>query len=128
VPLKIRSIETSDFEQIRAIHEKHYREEFSLPDFINKFICAYVVENSKDKIISVAGVRTIVECIAITNKDASVRERRDALLQILEASKYFAAANGYSELHAFIQEEAWKHHLEKFGFHKTKGKALVLEV
>lgn len=122
----IREIKVEDLEALKRIHEYYYSEEFNFPDFSN-FICAYVVEDN-GKIITAGGIRTIAECIAITDKGLSIRERANALSQVLSASKYFTERHGYKELHCFVQDETWIKHLFKVGFKPTTGHSLVLEI
>lgn len=122
----IRELRTTDIEELKRIHEKYYKDEFDFPNFF-KFLCAYVVEE-EGKIITAGGIRTIVECIGITNKDLSVRERRNGLGYILNASKYFTQRNGFEQLHCFVQDESWMKHLLNSGFKKTTGQSLVLEI
>lgn len=125
----IRAIANKDLEQIKEIHEKYYKTEFDFPNFVNKYLCAFVVadEDSHD-IISVGGIRTIVESIAITNKDFSPRIRKKALTELLYANVHFTEKHGYNEIHAFVQDPEWEHHLRKVGFETTKGKCLVLSL
>lgn len=124
---KIRAIRSSDFDQIKDIHEKFFAHEFSLPNFTDHFLLAYVVEDD-GRIITAGGVRTILETVVITNKDYSVKDRRGALVKMLEASVFSASSYKYDQIHAFVQDKNWQRHLEKEGFHSTKGNALVLEI
>jgi hypothetical protein len=123
----IRELRPDDLEKLKFIHEKYYKEEFNFPDFSRHFLCAYVVERN-GKIITAGGIRTIIECITITDKDLSVRERRDGLGYILNASRYFTKRNGYNELHCFVQDNNWMKHLLDSGFTTTAGISLVTEV
>lgn len=111
----IRCIEPNDFNELHRIWEKFYKNEFPFPDFIDKYLCAFVVVHD-NKIISAGGVRTIAESIVITDKDLSVRERIKALYEILEASKFVTLRSGYNNLNAFIKDDTWKKHLNKHGF------------
>ncbi len=123
----IRALQADDIEKIREIHEKYYQEEFVFPDFTRDFLGAFVSVDD-DKIVAIGGVRNIIESVVITDKGASVRKRHDALFQILDASAWLTGQKGHTELHAFVQNDIWKHILEKVGFHTTKGQALVLEL
>lgn len=118
-------MQSSDIDELRRIHEKHYSSEFSFDDFISGFISAFVIEEN-NRIISAGGIRSIVECVAITDKDISVRDRREALYQLLSASIFHTTSNGYNQLHAFIQDETWLKHLKRAGFKETVGKSIVL--
>jgi hypothetical protein len=113
--------------ELKKIHTKFFNDEFSLPDFLKNYLCAVTVEDAQG-IITVGGVRNIAEAVAITNKDRSVRDRRDALMTLWRAFNYIAQAHNHKELHAFIQDETWLKHLLNAGFRRTKGIAVVTEV
>ena len=122
----IRTIEQSDFEELKRIWLKFYQGEFEFPDFLNKYICAFVVVHD-DKIVSAGGVRTIAESVIITDKDISVRDRGEALYQILEASKFVATRSGYNYLNAFVKDDLkWRKRLLKVGF--VPSEVLSLEL
>ena len=122
----IREIRKNDLYQLKEIHQKFYENEFNFPDFFENFLCVFTVVDDNDNIISTGGVRTIIEAVAITDKDKSVRARRVALYELLAASQYVINRSGYNELHAFIQDPIWREHLIKAGFVPTKGNALVI--
>ena len=124
----IREFRAEDVEDIRKIHSQFYQNEFELPDFLHNFICAFTVHDDNNSIICVGGVRNIAESIIITNKDYNTRHRVNALYQILDASEFVARASQHKELHAFVQDLTWAHHLRKVGFLPIKGKGLVLEL
>lgn len=123
----IRALEHKDLARLKEIHEKFYKKEFNFPDFTKHFICAYVVEED-GRIITAGGIRTIVECIVITDKDLTARERYYGLGYILNASRYFTEQSNYDQLHAFVKDITWEDHLIKKGFNKTEGQSLVLEI
>ncbi len=126
----IRAFRESDFDQIKSIHEKFYGNEFSLTDFAKNHIASFTVtdDNDIDKIVCAGAVRTIAEVVLITNKSYSLRARRYALYNVLEASSFLSQQNGYDELHAFVQDPTWENQLLKVGFKKTKGNSLVIGV
>jgi len=124
----IRAYSPDDLEIARKIHERFYKHEFDLSDFLSNFNCVFTIEDNRRNIVTIGGVRPIAEVVAITNKDASVRERRDALIKLLQASLFTANSFNYDQLHVFIQDEKWLKHLLKFGFRYTKGRALVHDV
>jgi len=125
----IRSLLKDDFDKVKEIHEKFYKTEFDLPNFLDKYLCAFAVEDEDtNEVISLGGIRTIVESIVMTNKDFSPRDRRKALLEILAASLHFTEKFKYNQIHAFVQESDWEHHLRKVGFKDINGKGLVLSL
>lgn len=124
----IRAIKKEDLEEVKRIHDKFYKDEFTLPDFVTNYLGAFVVEDENKNIITVGGIRTIVEVIAITNKDFSHRQRRYALYNLLDASVYVAKQFNYDQIHIFIQDDTYKQVAENREFHSTKGHSLVMEV
>jgi len=126
--MNIRPITPFDVLRIRRVHEKYFNEEFEFPNFFERFLSAYLVEDDKEQIIAACGVRPIAEAVLITNKDKSVRVRREALFKILHASMFVCNRLGYDQLHAFVQDDSWKKHLENVGFEPTKGQSLVIGV
>lgn len=125
----IRAIRSDDFAELKEIHEKYYSSEFSFPDFVTKYLCAFVVtDDESNRIITAAGVRTVTEVVALTNKDFAPRARREGLYRILDASAFVAIHNGYDQIHAFVQDDNWQKQLKKVGFRDCAGKALYLNV
>lgn len=123
----IRQFKSEDINQIKEIHEKFYKDEFSLIDFCQRFLNFFVIEED-EQIICAGGVRAIAESVIITNKDFSPKIRRASLYQMLDAQMFTCGKDGYKHLHAFIQDETWKEHLKKVGFQDCKGNALYIEV
>lgn len=125
--MNIRALEPDDLQQLEQIHARFYKDEFELPDFFGKFLCAFVIEED-GTIITAGGVRPIAEAIIVTNKDIDIEARRNALYKILEASMFTCGRTGFDQLHAFIQDDNWKKHLLKIGFKSCKGDAIYLNV
>ena len=126
--MNIREIRVTDLEEIQKIHERHYSSEFSLPDFITNFLCAFTVEHN-DKVILAGGVKLIPELILVTDKDASARQRYEAFYKTLDVSTYITSRSGYDQLHAFIQDPNWLDvATNHFGYNKCKGTAIYLGV
>jgi hypothetical protein len=123
----VRSIKVEDIEIIHKVWLRHFKEQFQFPDFLNGFLCSFAVE-SKGDLIAIAGIKPILESIIVVDKDFSPRERRTALLEILDTSEYFGKQNGFDQLHAFIQEPQYLNQLIRYGFNKTKGQAVVRNI
>ncbi len=123
----IRNYQDSDLEQLKQIHERYYKEEFSITEFYQNFISLFSVVDD-DKIISVGGVRNIAESVIVTNKSFSPRQRREALLQMLQAQSYTTNKNGFNQLHAFVQDKFWEAQLIDYGFKPCKGSAVYIGV
>lgn len=123
----IRNYQDSDLEQLKLIHERYYKEEFSISEFYQNFLSLFsVVED--DKIISVGGVRQIAESVIVTDKSYSVRQRREALLMMFQSQTFVTGRNNYHQLHAFVQDENWLKQLIDYGFKPCKGNAVFIGV
>lgn len=126
--LRIRSLTREDYKEVRRLYEQ-YKGEMEFPDFITNYLFSFAVCDHDGSIVTVAGIRTILELVAMTDKTRSPRIRRTALLDVLEASSFVADERGYDQIHAFIQDEKWKDQLIRTGYFKeTKGDSLVREV
>lgn len=122
----IRAFNEGDIDIAKKVWEDFFTEEFQFPDFL-KMLCAFVVTPEDSNYpICIGGVRTLAEVVLITDKNFSVRDRRQALYQVLSASQYVAERSGHDALHAFIQDHNWLYHLKRVGFSETKGKSLYL--
>jgi len=126
--MTIRNLSVDDIARLREIHLKFYAHEFEFPDFAHQYACSFLVED-ESQIVVAAGVRTILELVAITNKDISAVKRVKAFGLIKSASEFTATKLGYDSIHAFIQDESWQEQLIRVGgFKPTKGNALILGV
>lgn len=123
----IRNFNQVDLFTLERLHRKFFADQFELPNFLDKFFCAITIEDVNG-ILAIGGVRTIAECILVTNMDRTARDRRNALYAFLHAAAHFSAKHDYNQLHAFVQDEVWAKHLKKVGFSSTKGQALVIGV
>lgn len=120
-----RSLQPEDIEKLRDIHEKFFKDEFAFPDFTN-FICAYVIVDKDNRIICGGGVRPIAEAVIVTDRDFSPRDRKEALINMLQASLYFANKAGFDMVHAFVTDDKWYEKLKNYGFNDCKGKAIFI--
>ena len=123
----IRAMKPEDLPDLKEMHDEFYKEEFPFPDFGKHFLGAFVCTNDDNRIISAGGLRTITEGITIMDQSLSLRERRDAMVQILHASMFTADRFNYDQIHAFVQQEKWSHILKKMGFTNPVGESLVLK-
>lgn len=125
--MMVRAMIPNDIPEIKQIHEKFYKEEFDLPNFFEKFICAFIVKED-DKIISAGGIRPLAEAIIVTDKNSSVNIRRKALLEVMNACGYIAGKANFDQVHAFVSDEIWKLHLMRYNFRPCKGQALFVNL
>ena len=122
----IREIQIGDYDRLKYIHEKYYKHEFEFPDFLNHFLCAFTIIGDDGDIVLTGGIRTIVECVALTDKNKSPFIRRKALVELMAASQYVMDRSGYDEMHAFVQDDKWLDQLKRSGFRNTRGQSIVL--
>lgn len=116
-----------DFSRIQAIHERFYKEEFPISDLAS-LTCGFCVVDEHDEVVTAGGVRPIIEAVIVTDKDVDIGLRRLSLLSMLNTASITTRAMGYSQLHAFVQDDSWQRHLIKYGFKPTVGKSLVISV
>lgn len=121
--MQIRALADVDFEQLKDIHGRFYEDEFSFRDFFRGFVSSCCISDDDGRIITAGGIRPIVEAVAITNKDCSVRSRREALYNFVQLCMFSCQGN---DLHVFVQDPVWEKHLKRFGFKETVGKSLIL--
>ena len=124
--MKIRALEKKDLEKLSVIYERHYKDKFPHPDFVDGFIGCYVVTDDEDNIISGGGIRPIAECVILTDKDFTVKTRREALLEIMDISAYVAKKHNFDSIHAFVQnDEDWVRTLKGKNFIEISGTGLI---
>ena len=123
--LIIRQFRESDSISVRDIYDRHYQDN-EYPEF-SKFGHTFVVTDINGKIISVAGIKHIPELVAVTDKEFSPQERKQALTLILGASRYFQDKFNAGEIFTFINnDDKWAKRLIKSGFNLVEDKVLVL--
>lgn len=123
--MRLRSLLRSDLPRLKEIHDAHFSEDFIFPNF-NRFLGTVCILDDNDDIVVAGGILPIVESILITNKDQSVRNRREGLLKALKISVDFCKIAQENQLHAFVKDENFSAHLKKYGFNPIKGEGLVL--
>lgn len=126
--MKLRAMTTADIDELREIHKRYFLKEFEFPSFFDGYLSSYVVTDDFGGIIAGGGVRPIAEAVVVTNKAFFPRKRREALLQVMQASMFIANIREFKQLHAFVQDDKWIEHLQKIGFRKSKGQTLVIGV
>jgi len=125
----LREFRPSDISELKEIHSKHFSHEFTFPDFLSGYLCAFTaLDDEKGEIVVAGGVRTIAELVIVTDKSKTGKIRRDALYKMLEASAFVASKTKYDQLHAFVQDERWESILKRVGFVTCKGNALCLSL
>ena len=127
--MEINPLTHEDIDELKVLHQKFYNEEFPFPNFLQKFICHFSVSGNDGTIISGGGLRTILECVLVTNKDVPPRQRREALLNILQACLHISQRTDYEGFHVFVQEDPkYVDMLTRTGFNRIKGEGLYIKV
>lgn len=125
----IRAFSPGDLDWAKDIHYNQYRQDFEYPNFLDKYHYAFtVIDDKTDAIVTAGGIRPIAEIVALTDKDLPERVRVEALYKLLTAIKYAGNELKYDQLHAFIQDREFIHHLLKKDFRVTSGVALVHDI
>jgi len=125
--MKLRSFLPSDVEAIDRIWQKHHSNDFSVPDRRNALIDAVVEKDGE--VIAYGQVKLFAEAMLILDKDASQRDKVQALkLLMLEAFRGADQA-GLNQLYCFIKDPDYATLIERhFGFSIVdKGELLLRE-
>lgn len=104
--MKIRPFLPEDVEVIDAIWRKHHANDFSVPNRNNLVIDA-VAEDASGTVVAYGQVRLFAEAMFFLDKDASQRDKVQALrLLILEAIRGADLAQ-LEDLYCFIKDPAF---------------------
>lgn len=120
----VRSLEIKDIPVIAELHQTYYKE-LELPDF-TKGLCSFVIGDNEP--VCIGMVKTYAEAIILTDKSKSLRQKREALYQVLDIGAYVAKQHGYQQLHAVTLDEHYAEILLKRGFDRVRGHNLVIDI
>lgn len=124
----ITLVTSEHLDRAKEVHKLYYQNEFDFPDFLKEFILIFSSVNESNELVSIGGIKTILEFIAITDPTKSVRDRHTSVYDLLAAARSAAKNNNYDQIHAFIQDPHWKDVMLRRGFRETKGQSLVIGV
>ncbi len=122
----VRGLLSSDLDELKRIHTLYFKDDFYFPDFMH-FITAFVVEDEKG-IITAGGIRTIAECVAVTNMSRSPQDRIKALYTLLQASTYTCTRNNYDQIYVWSGDAKYVRRLKKNGFRLSDKQSLILDL
>lgn len=122
----IREFREEDIATAKQIYYKYY-EDIEEIDF-TKLLCAFTVLDDNGSIVTIGGLKPLVELVALTDKGQSTRNRRRALVHLFQATLYTAINFKYDEIHLFTCSREWTKHLIKAGFQLLKDKVLTIGV
>lgn len=124
--MKTRALQPEDIEEVRKLHEKFYPD-LEFPDFLNGFLCSFVVTNLHDQIVVAGGVQPIGEIILVTDKDKSEIQMGKALREAQRISLFIGSRFNLDELVAFVKNDEYAKHLIQHGFY-PRSSALAIKV
>jgi hypothetical protein len=124
--LKSRAMNSKDIEQIRELHKRFYPD-LGFPDFLNNFLCSFVITDGNNEIITAGGVQPIGEIVLVTDKDKNRVKIGRALLEARNISLYVGSKFRLDELVAFVKNEEYARHLVRHGFY-PRSSALSIKV
>jgi len=116
----------TDLERLKEIHEQHFKHEFNFPDFY-KYVCAFVVEDDEG-IITAGGIRTIAECVLVTDLSRKPLDRKQALLRMLDANSFVAGRTGFDQIYVWSRNVKYTNRLKRTGFRSSEGDSLILDL
>lgn len=125
--MQLRGFRQTDIEPIDEIWRKHHSRDFSVPDRRN--MIAEAVVEKEGKVIAYGQVKLFAEAMLILDKDASQRDKIEAIkLLMLEAFRG-AQAHGQNQMYAFIKDPDFATLIARhFGFDIVdKGELLFRE-
>ena len=125
--MNIRSLRVEDIDKLREIYKSYYSDKLEFPDFLHNFLCAFVVVNEHDQVITGGGVRLIPEAVLFTDLGSEIKERRAALYQVLDACEFITKRADFDRIYAATKDDNWTRHLNKVGFH-SRGNFLVYDL
>lgn len=122
----IRPFQRSDIDELKRIHQEgRYEVEYPFDVFNDPhFIDLFAVDDEGGRLISAGGVRLIPEVVIATDKSRSVRDRRMALMKILESAEFICRNQNFQNLTASTPDEQWYLQLLRYGFRDSFGKPL----
>jgi hypothetical protein len=125
--LKARGMTPDDIYEIRELHERYFSD-LEFPDFINKFLCAFVIEDEENEIVMAGGIQPIGEIVLVTNTDKSEVKIGRALIEARNICLFLGSKFNLDELVAFIRDnDAYARHLVRHGFY-PRSLALGIKV
>jgi len=120
--VKIRPWRREDVDPIDRIWRAHHSSDFSVPDRRDSITDSVVVEN--ERLIAYGQVKHFAEAMFIVDKDASRRERANALKLLMTQAFIGTRKAGLNQIYAFISDPDFALLIEKhFGFTRVTEKS-----
>jgi hypothetical protein len=125
--MDIRAYKPKDVETVKRLFEQFGNKDLEVPDFSKDHLCAFTVVDNNNSIITAGGVRTIAEICLVTDKEKTVRQRMNALFEVLAVSKHIAREFNFQWLHAITDDPTWASQMKANGF-LSRGEDLEIHV
>lgn len=126
----IRNLVPSDLEELRKIHSKFYKNEFSFPlDRFGVFSNKFVITDDSGQIITFGMLELSAEAIVLTNKNVEGFKKYKALVNLLPIlSEEAKQANLNNFTASIYNDPIWQRNLLKAGFKESKGSHLFYKI
>lgn len=122
----LRDLILTDLPKLDEIHQSC--QSFPVPRLSN-IITDRVAENASGEIIGYGLVKLFPEAIMILDTRKPLRQRVEALNELLQHAIGMTKEHGAEQLHVFVEDEKFSHLLiERYGFNTVNAKALVLNM
>lgn len=124
----IRALTSSDISKLRDIHSIHFADQFNFPDF-SRYLSAFVVEDDfTGQIVTAGGIRSIAECVLVTDMSLDPKTRIKALYQMLNASIFVCNQSGHDQIYVWSRDIKYTRRLKRNGFRPSTGDSLILDL
>lgn len=116
-----------DLVLIKVLYEKHYHDEFPLPDLTVNCLTTFKIFNNAHELVLAGGVKLNPELIVITDQDKSAQDRAFALISALQIGSLVSQSAGHPLLYASVNnDDVWLKQLLSYGFRHSNGTHLVI--
>ncbi len=116
--MMITDLRLGDMNQVRALHEKFYKDEFDFP--LRHELFDIKIVRCGNQIIGMGAVRPIYEVIMILDKKQRLKTKVNVLKLLLNESQ------SRNQVHAFVQDDNFASILQNhFGFKPIVGTGLI---
>lgn len=119
----IRQAKKVDLNTVKEFHDKQSSHHL---DFEN--ILYHGVYENENGIIAYGAVKAFHELVISVNKDRSVRDRTEAIKELLNACVYLSGSEGPTKLFALAEPEFAETLVKHFGFTLLSEQVLALKV
>jgi hypothetical protein len=114
-----------DYQAVDDIYRKYHQDNFGIPN-LNHTLRNVVYENDGGRIVGFGMLKLIPEAIMVLDLEATPREKKMALDNLIGHAILTASIHDYEHVHAFVQGEFSDRLKKHYGFSKCEGEAIYL--